>query len=112
MSQSNSKCLNALGSSIATIETLLQVIVKEVNPAAEMLELKVGLTGREALELLQSESFINKESSTKFGYGLDMVYPATKSSDSFLAAVALAASARACSNSFLSDRDIRALPSG
>ena len=40
------------GSSIATIEDLLQGIVKEVNPAAEMLGLKVGLTGREALELL------------------------------------------------------------
>jgi len=42
----------AQGSSIATIEDLLQCIVKEVNPAAEKLGLKVGLTGREALELL------------------------------------------------------------
>ena len=42
----------AHGSSIATIEDLLQGIVKEVNPAAEKLGLKVGLTGREALELL------------------------------------------------------------
>ena len=40
------------GSSIATIEDLLQGIVKEVNPNAETLGLKVGLTGREALELL------------------------------------------------------------
>jgi uncharacterized protein YunC (DUF1805 family) len=40
------------GSSIATIEDLLQGIVKEVNPAAEKLGLKVGLNGREALELL------------------------------------------------------------
>jgi uncharacterized protein YunC (DUF1805 family) len=40
------------GSSIATIEDLLQGIVKEANPAAEALGLKVGLTGREALELL------------------------------------------------------------
>ncbi|HNZ05328.1 MAG TPA: YunC family protein [Methanothrix soehngenii] len=40
------------GSSIATIEDLLQGIVKEVNPNAEKLGLKVGLTGREALELL------------------------------------------------------------
>ncbi|MGD0952287.1 MAG: YunC family protein [Methanotrichaceae archaeon] len=40
------------GSSIATIEDLLKGIVKEVNPAAEKLGLKVGLTGREALELL------------------------------------------------------------
>jgi len=42
----------AQGSSIANIEDLLQGIVKEVNPAAEKLGLKVGLTGREALELL------------------------------------------------------------
>jgi uncharacterized protein YunC (DUF1805 family) len=40
------------GNSIATIEDLLQGIVKEVNPAAEKRGLKVGLTGREALELL------------------------------------------------------------
>jgi len=40
------------GSSIATIEDLLQGIVKEVNPAAEKLGLKIGLTGRDALELL------------------------------------------------------------
>jgi len=42
----------AKGSSIATIEDLLVGIIKEVNPAAEKLGLKVGLTGREALELL------------------------------------------------------------
>lgn len=40
------------GNSIATIEDLLLGIVKEVNPNAETLGLKVGLTGREALELL------------------------------------------------------------
>jgi uncharacterized protein YunC (DUF1805 family) len=40
------------GSSIATIEDLLQGIVKEVNPAAERLGLKVGMAGREALDLL------------------------------------------------------------
>jgi uncharacterized protein YunC (DUF1805 family) len=40
------------GSSIATIEDLLQGIVKEVNPAAEKLGLKVGMAGREALDLL------------------------------------------------------------
>jgi uncharacterized protein YunC (DUF1805 family) len=40
------------GSSIVTIEDLLQGIVKEVNPAAEKLGLTIGLTGREALELL------------------------------------------------------------
>jgi uncharacterized protein YunC (DUF1805 family) len=42
----------AHSSSIATIEDLLQGIVKEVNSAAEKLGLKVGLTCREALELL------------------------------------------------------------
>jgi uncharacterized protein YunC (DUF1805 family) len=42
----------AQGSSIVTNEDLLQGIVKEVNPAAEKLGLKIGLTGREALELL------------------------------------------------------------
>jgi uncharacterized protein YunC (DUF1805 family) len=42
----------AHGRSIATIEDLLQGIVKEVNPAAEKLGLKTGITGREALELL------------------------------------------------------------
>ncbi|MFB3764891.1 MAG: YunC family protein [Methanotrichaceae archaeon] len=40
------------GSSIATIDDLLDGIVKEVNPAAEKLGLKVGITGREALDLL------------------------------------------------------------
>lgn len=40
------------GSSIATIDDLLAGIVKEVNPAAEKLGLKVGITGKEALELL------------------------------------------------------------
>jgi len=42
----------AQGNSIATIEDLLQGIVKEMNPSAEKLGLKVGQTGREALELL------------------------------------------------------------
>jgi uncharacterized protein YunC (DUF1805 family) len=46
------KARPAQRSSIATIENLLQGIVKEVNSAAEKLGLKVGLTGREALELL------------------------------------------------------------
>lgn len=40
------------GSPISTIEDLLQGIVKEANPAAQKLGLKVGQTGREALELL------------------------------------------------------------
>jgi uncharacterized protein YunC (DUF1805 family) len=40
------------GNSIATIDDLLQGIVKEVNPAAEKLGLKVGITGRDALDLL------------------------------------------------------------
>ena len=42
----------AHGSSIATIDDLLAGIIKEVNPAAEKLGLKIGITGREALELL------------------------------------------------------------
>jgi uncharacterized protein YunC (DUF1805 family) len=42
----------ARGSSIATIDDLLQGIVKEVNPAAEKLGIKVGITGKEALDLL------------------------------------------------------------
>ncbi len=42
----------AEGGSIATIEDLLHGIVKEVNPAAEKLGLKVDTTGRQALELL------------------------------------------------------------
>ncbi len=40
------------GNSIATIDDLLDGIVKEVNPAAEKLGLKVGMAGREALDLL------------------------------------------------------------
>jgi len=42
----------AEGRSISTIDDLLQGIVWEVNPAAERLGLKTGLTGREALDLL------------------------------------------------------------
>ncbi len=42
----------AQGTSIATIDDLLRGIIKEVNPAAEKLGLKVGITGRDALELL------------------------------------------------------------
>ncbi len=40
------------GSSIATIDDLMEGLVKEVNPAAEKLGLKVGITGKEALDLL------------------------------------------------------------
>jgi uncharacterized protein YunC (DUF1805 family) len=40
------------GSSIASIDDLLQGIVKEANAAAEKLGLKIGQTGREALDLL------------------------------------------------------------
>ena len=47
-----SKVRPAHGNSIATIEDLLQGIVREVNPAAEKLGLKVGISGRDALELL------------------------------------------------------------
>ncbi len=42
----------AQGASIASIDDLLQGIVKEVNSAAEKLGVKVGQTGRQALELL------------------------------------------------------------
>ena len=42
----------SVGSSIATIDDLLQGTVKDVNFAAEKLGLKNGMTGREALELL------------------------------------------------------------
>ncbi|MDD1762547.1 MAG: YunC family protein [Methanothrix sp.] len=42
----------ARGSSVATIDDLLQGIIKEVNPAAEKLGIKVGITGKEALDLL------------------------------------------------------------
>jgi uncharacterized protein YunC (DUF1805 family) len=42
----------AQGSSIATIDDLLQGIIKEVNPAAEKLGIKAGITGKEALDLL------------------------------------------------------------
>lgn len=41
-----------IGSSIVTIDDLLQGIIKEVNPAAEKMGLKNGMTGREALDLL------------------------------------------------------------
>lgn len=40
------------GTSISSIDDLMQGIVKEVNPAAERLGLKAGITGREALEML------------------------------------------------------------
>ena len=40
------------GSSICSIDDLMSGIVKEVNPAAEQLGLKTGITGKEALEML------------------------------------------------------------
>jgi uncharacterized protein YunC (DUF1805 family) len=40
------------GTSISSIDDLMEGIVKEVNPAAEKLGLKAGITGREALEML------------------------------------------------------------
>ena len=46
------KVRSAKGYLIVTIDDLLQCIVKDVNRAAEALGLKIGLTGREALELL------------------------------------------------------------
>lgn len=42
----------AQGGSISTIDDLLEGIIKEVNPAAERLGVKIGQTGREALDLL------------------------------------------------------------
>ena len=39
------------GSSISSIEDLLNGIVKEANPAAEKLGVKIGMSGREALDL-------------------------------------------------------------
>lgn len=40
------------GSSIASIEDLLKGIIKDANPTAEKLGLKIGQSGREALDLL------------------------------------------------------------
>ena len=40
------------GSSISTIKDLLEGIVKEANPAAEKLGVRIGMTGRQALDLL------------------------------------------------------------
>ena len=40
------------GSSISTIEDLLAGIIKEANQAAEVLGVKVGQSGREALDML------------------------------------------------------------
>jgi uncharacterized protein YunC (DUF1805 family) len=42
----------AKGSSISSIEDLLAGIIKEANPAAEKLGVKIGQSGREALDLL------------------------------------------------------------
>lgn len=42
----------ARGNSIASIDDLLQGTVKEANSAAEKRGIKIGITGREALELL------------------------------------------------------------
>lgn len=40
------------GETIASIDDLLEGVVKEVNPAAQKLGLKMGITGREALDML------------------------------------------------------------
>ncbi len=40
------------GPSISSIDDLMSGIIKEVNPAAEQLGLKTGITGKEALEML------------------------------------------------------------
>lgn len=42
----------AKGSSISSIEDLLAGIVKEANPAAEKMGVRIGQTGREAIDLL------------------------------------------------------------
>jgi uncharacterized protein YunC (DUF1805 family) len=42
----------AIGGSIASIEDLMEGIVKEANSAADKLGLRPGLKGREALDLL------------------------------------------------------------
>jgi uncharacterized protein YunC (DUF1805 family) len=42
----------AQGESIATIDDLLEGIVKEANTPAEEIGIRVGMTGREALDLL------------------------------------------------------------
>ncbi len=40
------------GETIASIDDLLNGVVKEVNSAAQKLGLKMGITGREALDML------------------------------------------------------------
>lgn len=40
------------GSSIASIEDLLEGIIKEANPAAEKRGVRMGMSGRQALDLL------------------------------------------------------------
>lgn len=40
------------GSSIATIDDLLVGVIKEANDAAAKMGIKVGMSGKEALELL------------------------------------------------------------
>jgi uncharacterized protein YunC (DUF1805 family) len=46
------KVKSSTGGSIATIDDLLAGTVKEVNKEAEKLGVKMGMTGREALDLL------------------------------------------------------------
>jgi uncharacterized protein YunC (DUF1805 family) len=46
------KVRGAEGRSISTLDDLLGSTVREVNPAAEKLGLRVGITGKEALDLL------------------------------------------------------------
>jgi uncharacterized protein YunC (DUF1805 family) len=40
------------GNSISSLEDLLEGVIKEANPAAQRLGVKVGMSGKEALELL------------------------------------------------------------
>ena len=46
------KVKSATGGPIATIEDLLSGVVKEANSAASKRGVKIGMTGREALDLL------------------------------------------------------------
>ncbi len=46
------KVKSSTGGSIATIDDLLAGVVKEVNNEASKLGIKIGMTGREALDLL------------------------------------------------------------
>lgn len=46
------RVLPSKGSSIASIEDLLEGIIKEANPGAEKRGVRMGMSGRQALDLL------------------------------------------------------------